>query len=93
MTLRVKKADLTGFDEDKVALFGGSVPEPLAANVARSARGRSCAQVRHEGPTPGPPPRPSAERDVVTTPGKATGGPRVCAGMDARLGCCDDGLE
>jgi alkylhydroperoxidase family enzyme len=30
MTLRVKKADLTGFDEDKVALFGGSVPEPLA---------------------------------------------------------------
>jgi alkylhydroperoxidase family enzyme len=30
MTLRVKKADLTGFDEDKVALFGGSVPEPIA---------------------------------------------------------------
>ncbi len=29
MALRVQKADMTGFDESKLALFGGQVPEPL----------------------------------------------------------------
>jgi alkylhydroperoxidase family enzyme len=29
MTLRVQKAEMTGFDESKLALFGGHVPEPL----------------------------------------------------------------
>jgi alkylhydroperoxidase family enzyme len=29
MALRVKKADMTGFDEDKLALFGGHLPEPI----------------------------------------------------------------
>ena len=29
MTLRVQKAEMTGFDESKLALFGGQVPEPL----------------------------------------------------------------
>jgi alkylhydroperoxidase family enzyme len=29
MTLRVQKAEMTGFDEDKLALFGGQMPEPL----------------------------------------------------------------
>jgi alkylhydroperoxidase family enzyme len=31
MALRVKKAELTGFDESQLALFGGIVPEPLEA--------------------------------------------------------------
>jgi alkylhydroperoxidase family enzyme len=29
MALRVQKAEMTGFDESKLALFGGHVPEPL----------------------------------------------------------------
>jgi alkylhydroperoxidase family enzyme len=29
MPLRVQKADMTGFDEDKLALFGGHLPEPV----------------------------------------------------------------
>ena len=29
MALRVQKAEMTGFDESKLALFGGQVPEPL----------------------------------------------------------------
>jgi alkylhydroperoxidase family enzyme len=29
MALRVRKADMTGFDESKLALFGGHLPEPL----------------------------------------------------------------
>ena len=29
MGLRVQKAEMTGFDEDKLALFGGHLPEPL----------------------------------------------------------------
>ncbi len=29
MTLRVQKAEMTGFDESRLALFGGRVPEPL----------------------------------------------------------------
>jgi alkylhydroperoxidase family enzyme len=29
MTLRVQKAEMTGFDERKLALFGGNVPAPL----------------------------------------------------------------
>ncbi|HEX4305486.1 MAG TPA: carboxymuconolactone decarboxylase family protein [Solirubrobacterales bacterium] len=29
MTLRVRKAEMTGFDESNLALFGGHVPEPL----------------------------------------------------------------
>ena len=29
MALRVPKAEMTGFDEDKLALFGGHLPEPL----------------------------------------------------------------
>jgi alkylhydroperoxidase family enzyme len=29
MALRVQKAEMTGFDESRLALFGGQVPEPL----------------------------------------------------------------
>ncbi|MBS1844148.1 MAG: carboxymuconolactone decarboxylase family protein [Actinobacteria bacterium] len=29
MALRVPKAEMTGFDEEKLALFGGRLPEPL----------------------------------------------------------------
>jgi alkylhydroperoxidase family enzyme len=29
MALRVQKAEMTGFDESKLALFGGHLPEPL----------------------------------------------------------------
>jgi alkylhydroperoxidase family enzyme len=29
MALRVQKAEMTGFDESKLGLFGGQVPEPL----------------------------------------------------------------
>jgi alkylhydroperoxidase family enzyme len=29
MALRVQKADMTGFDEDKLTLFGGHLPEPV----------------------------------------------------------------
>jgi alkylhydroperoxidase family enzyme len=29
MSLRVQKAEMTGFDEGKLALFGGHLPEPL----------------------------------------------------------------
>jgi alkylhydroperoxidase family enzyme len=29
MALRVRKADMTGFDESRLALFGGHMPEPI----------------------------------------------------------------
>jgi hypothetical protein len=43
MTLRVQKAEMTGFDESQLARFGGNVPEPLEV-VAIASPGSPAAR-------------------------------------------------